>query len=103
MTPVPANVPASIPVPAAAAATIAPRGPALRFEDVSISFGNHVAVRGVNLDVPALQVTTLVGPSGCGKTTLLQGGQPSPRPSWWSGRGPDRARRPGHLCAGYAR
>jgi phosphate transport system ATP-binding protein len=46
--------------------------PALRFEDVSVSFGAHVAVRGVTLDVPARQVTTLVGPSGCGKTTLLR-------------------------------
>ena len=47
-------------------------GPALSFEDTSISFGSHVAVRGVTLAVPARQVTTLVGPSGCGKTTLLR-------------------------------
>ena len=75
MTPVPASVPTSVPgqgTTASAGPTIAPERPALRFQDVSISFGNHVAVRGVNLDVPALQVTTLVGPSGCGKTTLLR-------------------------------
>jgi phosphate transport system ATP-binding protein len=46
--------------------------PALSFRDVTISFGAHVAVRGVTLDVQARQVTTLVGPSGCGKTTLLR-------------------------------
>jgi phosphate transport system ATP-binding protein len=46
--------------------------PALCFEDVSVSFNDHVAVRGVTLKVPARQVTTLVGPSGCGKTTLLR-------------------------------
>ncbi len=46
--------------------------PALSFGDVTISFGAHVAVRGVTLDVQARQVTTLVGPSGCGKTTLLR-------------------------------
>jgi phosphate transport system ATP-binding protein len=46
--------------------------PALSFRDVTISFGPHVAVRGVTLDVQAHQVTTLVGPSGCGKTTLLR-------------------------------
>jgi phosphate transport system ATP-binding protein len=45
---------------------------ALSFEDVSVSFKDHVAVRGVTLKVPARQVTTLVGPSGCGKTTLLR-------------------------------
>jgi phosphate transport system ATP-binding protein len=47
-------------------------GPALRFENVSVGFGDHLAVRGVTLEVPARQVTTLVGPSGCGKTTLLR-------------------------------
>ena len=46
--------------------------PALSFVDTSISFGSHMAVRGVTLQVPARQVTTLVGPSGCGKTTLLR-------------------------------
>jgi phosphate transport system ATP-binding protein len=46
--------------------------PALSFRDVTISFGRHVAVRGVSLDVQARHVTTLVGPSGCGKTTLLR-------------------------------
>ncbi|HTV10849.1 MAG TPA: phosphate ABC transporter ATP-binding protein [Acidimicrobiales bacterium] len=45
---------------------------ALKFRDVSVSFGGHVAVRGVNLEVPAHRVTTLVGPSGCGKTTVLR-------------------------------
>jgi phosphate transport system ATP-binding protein len=46
--------------------------PALRFEDVSVGFKDHLAIRGVTLEVPARQVTTLVGPSGCGKTTLLR-------------------------------
>jgi phosphate transport system ATP-binding protein len=48
------------------------QAPALSFKDVSVGFGGHVAVRGVTLDVPGQQVTTLVGPSGCGKTTLLR-------------------------------
>ena len=77
--------------------------PALRFEDVAISFKDHVAVRGVSLEVPARQVTTLVGPSGCGKTTLLRavnrlhdhlGGQVD-------GRGPTG--RPRRLWTGDAR
>lgn len=53
-------------------ATPGPEAPALRFEDVSVGFRGHPAVRGVTLEVPARQVTTLVGPSGCGKTTLLR-------------------------------
>jgi iron(III) transport system ATP-binding protein len=32
----------------------------------------HVAVRGVSLDVPEGQFYTLLGPSGCGKTTTLR-------------------------------
>ena len=47
-------------------------GVALTLEGVSVTFGNHVAVRGVTLAIPAGQVTALVGPSGCGKTTLLR-------------------------------
>ncbi|HUB69788.1 MAG TPA: phosphate ABC transporter ATP-binding protein [Acidimicrobiales bacterium] len=46
--------------------------PALTFSNLSVSFGSHVAVRGVDLAVPAHRVTTLVGPSGCGKTTVLR-------------------------------
>lgn len=46
--------------------------PALTFECLSVSFRRHVAVRGVTLEVPSRQVTTLVGPSGCGKTTVLR-------------------------------
>jgi phosphate transport system ATP-binding protein len=45
---------------------------ALTFDNVSVTFGDHVAVRHVTMAVPARQVTTLVGPSGCGKTTLLR-------------------------------
>ncbi|MGC8627499.1 MAG: phosphate ABC transporter ATP-binding protein [Acidimicrobiales bacterium] len=45
---------------------------ALSIEDVTVSFGSHVVVRSVTLDVPAHKVTTLLGPSGCGKTTVLR-------------------------------
>jgi phosphate transport system ATP-binding protein len=65
----------AVPTTGVAAPGVPPTGvekPALSFRDVTISFGPHVVVRGVSLDVPARQVTTLVGPSGCGKTTLLR-------------------------------
>ena len=32
----------------------------------------HPVLRGVDLDVPARQLTAVLGPSGCGKTTLLR-------------------------------
>ena len=50
----------------------APVDNAVTLEDVSISFGDHYAVRGVTFGLPAGQVTALVGPSGCGKTSVLR-------------------------------
>jgi len=46
--------------------------PSLALEGVSVSFGEHVAVRNVTLAIPSREVTALIGPSGCGKTTLLR-------------------------------
>jgi phosphate transport system ATP-binding protein len=45
---------------------------AVSLDDVSVSFGAHVAVRNVTMEIPANKVTALVGPSGCGKTTVLR-------------------------------
>jgi ABC-type nitrate/sulfonate/bicarbonate transport system ATPase subunit len=36
------------------------------------SFGDLVALEGIDLDVPAGGVVGIVGPSGCGKSTLLE-------------------------------
>ncbi|MFT8245726.1 phosphate ABC transporter ATP-binding protein PstB [Roseomonas sp. BN140053] len=35
-------------------------------------YGENRALKGINLDLPARQVTGLIGPSGCGKSTLLR-------------------------------
>ena len=40
--------------------------------DVVRSYDSVLALRGVNLDLPAGTVTALVGPSGSGKSTLLR-------------------------------
>ena len=45
---------------------------AVTLEELSVSFGDHVAVRDVSLALPAGRVTALIGPSGCGKTTVLR-------------------------------
>jgi iron(III) transport system ATP-binding protein len=47
-------------------------GPAVRIRDLRRSFGAVVAVDGVDLDVAAGEMVTILGPSGCGKTTLLR-------------------------------
>ena len=42
------------------------------FEKVEKRFGEHVAVRGIDLLVRPGEFVTLLGPSGCGKTTCLR-------------------------------
>ena len=45
----------------------------MALEDVTISYGSFVAVRGVYLQIPKTRVTAFIGPSGCGKSTVLRG------------------------------
>ncbi len=40
--------------------------------DVDVFYGDKQALRGISLDIPQNQVTSLIGPSGCGKTTFLK-------------------------------
>jgi len=35
-------------------------------------YGTNQALKSINLDLPAQQVTGMIGPSGCGKSTLLR-------------------------------
>ncbi len=53
-------------VPAAAAE------PAARFTGFSLWYGTFQALYGVDLQVEAGRITSLIGPSGCGKSTLLR-------------------------------
>ena len=45
---------------------------AVRLRGVRKTFGDIVAVRGIDLEIPARSFVTLLGPSGCGKTTVLR-------------------------------
>ena len=47
-------------------------GPLLRVRGLCKSFGPHVVLDGVDLDVAPGGVTVLLGPSGSGKSTLLR-------------------------------
>jgi len=40
--------------------------------NLNVFFGDHRALKDVNLDIPAKRITVIIGPSGCGKTTLLK-------------------------------
>ncbi len=46
--------------------------PALKAENVAVSYGGKVAVKGVYLDIPKNKITAFIGPSGCGKSTVLR-------------------------------
>ena len=63
------NVPESAP-----GETPAPVPDPLVFEcrDVSVLYGDQVAVEGVSLEIAQRRITALIGPSGCGKSTLLR-------------------------------
>ncbi len=40
--------------------------------DLRIIYGNHQALKNINVDIPDGQITAIIGPSGCGKTTFLK-------------------------------
>jgi iron(III) transport system ATP-binding protein len=48
------------------------RGAALRLRDLRKSYGDVVAVDGLDLEIEASATCALLGPSGCGKTTTLR-------------------------------
>src|SRR3954454_7261191 len=47
-------------------------GAGIRFVGVGKTFGEAVALRSLDLDVPEGRFLVLLGPSGCGKTTALR-------------------------------
>ena len=47
-------------------------GPAIEVEHLDFCYGEKQVLHGIDLKVPARQITALIGPSGCGKSTLLR-------------------------------
>lgn len=46
--------------------------PQFTVADLNFYYGDHQALKNINLIVPNRRVTAFIGPSGCGKTTLLR-------------------------------
>jgi phosphate transport system ATP-binding protein len=44
----------------------------ITLSDVHAYYGEQHAIKGVDLDITAGQVTAMIGPSGCGKSTLVR-------------------------------
>jgi phosphate transport system ATP-binding protein len=49
-----------------------PREAIFQLDDVTVSYGDKAAVRGVTFDIARNEITALIGPSGCGKSTLIR-------------------------------
>src|SRR5262245_25712277 len=48
------------------------RGVVFDVDDLSVSYGGAVALKGVTLNVYENSVTAFIGPSGCGKSTFIR-------------------------------
>jgi len=43
-----------------------------RTENLKVYYGNFLALREINIEIPKNRITAFIGPSGCGKSTLLR-------------------------------
>ena len=41
-------------------------------ENLNVYYGNFLALKNINIDIPKNKITAFIGPSGCGKSTLLR-------------------------------
>lgn len=44
----------------------------IEIENLSVWYGQHHAVKGINLDIQEKSIVAFIGPSGCGKSSLLR-------------------------------
>ena len=44
----------------------------ITIENMELHYGDFKALKGIDLNIPANEITAFIGPSGCGKSTLLK-------------------------------
>jgi phosphate transport system ATP-binding protein len=54
------------------AAPVAKREVVFGVHDLSVHYGDNLALAGVNLDIYRNLITAMIGPSGCGKSTFIR-------------------------------
>ena len=57
---------------APAAPAVAIEAPKLIARGLKFHYGDYLALKNINLQIPERKVTAIIGPSGCGKSTLLR-------------------------------
>ena len=49
----------------------------VQFNNVTVRYNDHVALRDITLDMPEKKIFGIIGPANSGKTTLLHCVQPT--------------------------
>lgn len=44
----------------------------IQTKDLNLYYGEHHALKNINIEIPERKITALIGPSGCGKSTFLK-------------------------------
>ena len=44
----------------------------LTIENLNLFYGDFQALKNINMEIAAKEITAFIGPSGCGKSTLLK-------------------------------
>lgn len=44
----------------------------IKTKDLNLYYGEHHALKSINIEIPEKEITALIGPSGCGKSTFLK-------------------------------
>jgi phosphate transport system ATP-binding protein len=58
--------------PAKPAGDLVIEKPAMHVQELSLWYGDSLALDRISLDLPERRITAFIGPSGCGKSTLLR-------------------------------
>lgn len=43
-----------------------------QINDLNLWYGEHHALKNINLTIPEYEITAIIGPSGCGKSTFIK-------------------------------
>jgi phosphate transport system ATP-binding protein len=49
-----------------------PEAPVFTTKNLSVHYGNSLALKGVDMEIRPRRITAIIGPSGCGKSTLIR-------------------------------